>query len=62
MNEKKKARPTAATVEQAEMGSILDDRNSQAHFTSNPAAGQRKISDLLSPGRKTLFYKGSGAV
>lgn len=55
MNEKKKARPTVAAVEQAEMGSILADRNSQTHFTSNSAAGQRKISDLLSPGRENVL-------
>lgn len=52
MNEKKKARPTVGAVEQAEMGSILADRNSQTHFTSNSAAGQLKIYELLSPGQE----------
>lgn len=52
MNEKKKARPTVGAVEQAEMGSILPDSISRNHCTSKPATGQRKISDLLSPGQK----------
>lgn len=48
---KKKACPSVAAPGQA-AGNILEDGISLSHFTSNPATGQFKISDLLSPGQE----------
>lgn len=52
MRENKKARPTVGAAEQARTGNVLEDSYSRDHCTSNPVAGQIKISDFLSAGQE----------
>ncbi len=52
MIQKERTRPDAATSERSEMGNGLATSISLDHFIPNPATGQFKISDLLSPGQK----------
>lgn len=52
MRENKKARPTVGAAEQARAGNVLTDSYSRDHCTSNPVAGQIKISDFLSKGQE----------
>lgn len=53
--EKKKARPDAATSRQAEAGSILADGNSHPNHTTPIPQAQGRISDLLLPGRENAI-------
>lgn len=55
MRENKKARPTVGAVEQAKTGNVLEDSYSRDHCTSNPVAGQIKISDFLSTGQENAI-------
>lgn len=50
MNAKRNAHPTVGAVEQAQAGNVLADSYSRNHCTSNPVAGQLKISDYLNCG------------
>lgn len=50
MNKTEKARPAVGAVEQARVGNLLADGNSHNYCTSNPVAGQLKISDYLNCG------------
>lgn len=55
MRENKKARPTVGAAEQAKTGNVLEDSYSRDHCTSNPVAGQIKISDFLSTGQENAI-------
>lgn len=55
MNKTEKAHPTVGAVEQAQAGNVLADSYSRNHCTSNPVAGQLKISDLLSTGQENAL-------
>lgn len=55
MRENKKARPTVGAAEQARTGNVLEDSYSRDHCTSNPVAGQIKISDFLSTGQENAI-------
>lgn len=52
MRTKNSAHSSAATVEQAKTGNVLEDSYSHNHCTSNPVAGQILISDYLSAGQE----------
>lgn len=52
MSKSEKAHPTVGAVEQARTGNVLEDSYSRDHCTSNPVAGQIKISDFLSAGQE----------
>lgn len=55
MRKNRKARPTVGAVEQARTGNVLENSYSRDHCTSNPVAGQIKISDFLSTGQENAI-------
>lgn len=55
MRENKKARPIVGAVEQARTGNVLENSYSRDRCTSNPVAGQIKISDFLSTGQENAI-------
>lgn len=55
MNKNRKSPPAAGAVERAQAGNVLADGDFPSYCTSNPAAGQFKISDLLSIGQENAL-------
>ena len=55
MNDKVNARPTVGAVEQAQVGNVLADGNSQTNFTSRAEPRQVRISDYLGIGPKSAL-------
>lgn len=57
MSDKKNARPSAGTLERAEVGSILADGYSRLHDTILTPQAQGGIAELLSPGRENAISR-----